>query len=169
MLNIPPWYRAALAASLTFVVSGCAKTENASTSTDAGAASGTAASTTACSGNNGGITLPAGFCATIFADTIGHARHLAVNTNGDVYVNTWSGSYFNTPAHSGGFVVALRDTNNDGVADITRRIGPDSAHGGSGGGTGIALYNGYVYAEQFGAGSAKIVRYQIPTDSLPAS
>jgi hypothetical protein len=30
----------------------------------------------ACPGDNGGITLPAGFCATVFADNIGHARHL---------------------------------------------------------------------------------------------
>jgi glucose/arabinose dehydrogenase len=169
MLKLVPGYRAALAVAFTIAAAGCAKNEGGNSSADSGTASTTATSTTTCSGDNGGLTLPAGFCATIFADTIGHARHIAVNSNGDVYVNTWSGSYFNTPAHSGGFVVALRDTNNDGVADITSRIGPDSAHGGSGGGTGIALYNGYVYAEQFGKGSAKIVRYKIPTDSLPAS
>lgn len=27
-----------------------------------------------CADDNGGITLPAGFCATVFADNIGHAR-----------------------------------------------------------------------------------------------
>jgi hypothetical protein len=31
-----------------------------------------------CADDNGGITLPAGFCATVFADGIGHARHLVV-------------------------------------------------------------------------------------------
>jgi glucose/arabinose dehydrogenase len=129
----------------------------------------TSTSNTACARDNGGITLPPGFCATIFADTIGHARHITVNANGDVYVNTWSGQYFNTPAHPGGFIVALRDTNRDGVADLVQRIGPDSAHGKSGGGTGIALYKGFVYAEQFGPGSAKIVRYPISQDSLGTS
>lgn len=33
-----------------------------------------------------GLTLPAGFCATIFADSIGGARHLVVAPNGDVFV-----------------------------------------------------------------------------------
>jgi hypothetical protein len=29
----------------------------------------------ACPADDSGLTLPAGFCATIFADGIGHARH----------------------------------------------------------------------------------------------
>ena len=144
----------------------CARTEGTTHTTDSSAAaSSTAVSRNACPGDNGGITLPAGFCATVFADTIGHARHIVVNSNGDVYVNTWSGRYYATPAHAGGFLVALRDTSNDGVADIVRRFGPDSLHG-SGGGTGIGLYNGSLYAEQDGASAAKIVRYAIPTDSM---
>ena len=47
-----------------------------------------------CAGDNGGITLSPGFCATVFADNIGHARHLVVAPNGVVYVNTWSGRYY---------------------------------------------------------------------------
>jgi transposase len=31
---------------------------------------------------------------TVFADNIGHARHLVVAPNGVVYVNTWSGVYY---------------------------------------------------------------------------
>jgi len=42
----------------------------------------------ACVGDNGGITLSPGFCATVFADKLGHARHLVVTPNGVVYVNT---------------------------------------------------------------------------------
>jgi glucose/arabinose dehydrogenase len=158
---------AALVVGLAAVA--CTKSDNgASVADSSGTASSTAQSTTSCAGDNGGLTLPAGFCATVFADTIGHARHIVVNSNGDVYVNTWSGQYFKTPAHSGGFIVALRDSNKDGVADIVKRIGPDSLHG-SGGGTGIALYKGFVYAEQFGSGSAKIVRYPISTDTIGTS
>jgi mono/diheme cytochrome c family protein len=41
-----------------------------------------------------GLTLPPGFCGTVFADGIGHARHLTVSNQGVVYVNTWSGRYF---------------------------------------------------------------------------
>ena len=39
-----------------------------------------------CAPDNGGITLPAGFCATVFADGIGHARNLVVSAQGVVYV-----------------------------------------------------------------------------------
>jgi hypothetical protein len=44
--------------------------------------------TQTCPNYAGGITLPPGFCATVFADNIGHARHLVVAPNGVVYVNT---------------------------------------------------------------------------------
>ena len=155
-------------ATLTMVgFLGCARTEGSNKTTDSTTttSSTVASSSKTCAGNNGGITLPPGFCATIFADTIGHVRHIVVNSNGDVYVNTWSGRYYTSPAHPGGFLVALRDTNNDGVADVIKRFGPDSLHG-SGGGTGIGIHNGSLYAEQFGASSAKIVRYAISTDNM---
>ena len=51
-------------------------------------------STQACPGDNGGITLPPGFCATVFADNIGHARHLVAAPNGVVYVNTRTGKFY---------------------------------------------------------------------------
>ena len=102
----------------------------------------------ACPGDNGGLSLAPGFCATIFADNIGHARHMAVGADGTVYVNTWSGQYFgfDTPP-AGGFLVALQDKNGDGVAEVVERFGdgvPEKAVGG----TGIALYAGALYAEQ---------------------
>ena len=42
----------------------------------------------ACVGDSGGITLSPGFCATVFADKLGFARHMAVAPNGVVYINT---------------------------------------------------------------------------------
>src|SRR5690606_38877591 len=36
--------------------------------------------------DNGGITLPDGFCATVVVDSVGPARHLVVNPNGDIFV-----------------------------------------------------------------------------------
>src|ERR1700679_2785849 len=65
----------------------------------------------ACASDDSGLKLPAGFCATIFADGIGHARQLVVAPNGVVYVNTWSGDYY-PPGEKppvGGFLVALQD------------------------------------------------------------
>jgi glucose/arabinose dehydrogenase/mono/diheme cytochrome c family protein len=120
------------------------------------------ASAKACPGDNGGITLPAGFCATVFADNIGHARHLVVAPNGVVYVNTWSGTYYgNDTPPPGGFLVALQDINGDGQADVTARFG-DTIEQGDNGGTGIALYKNSLYAEV----NDRIVRYALPKDGI---
>jgi len=110
------------------------------------AAAPPAAST--CPGDNGGLSLAPGFCATIFADNIGHARHMTVSPEGVVYVNTWSGQYFgfDTPP-AGGFLLALQDKDGDGKAEVIERFGagvPEKATGG----TGIALFDGALYAEQ---------------------
>jgi glucose/arabinose dehydrogenase/mono/diheme cytochrome c family protein len=120
------------------------------------------ASPQVCDHDNGGLTLPPGFCATVFADNIGHARHLVVAPNGVVYVNTWSGRYYgNDTPPPGGFLVALQDTKGDGHADVRIRFG-DPLAGGSHGGTGIALYNGALYAEV----NDRIVRYALPAGEL---
>jgi glucose/arabinose dehydrogenase/cytochrome c5 len=125
-----------------------------------GASVGTPAS--ACADGNGGITLPPGFCASVFADDIGHARHLVVAPNGVVYVNTWSGRYYgNAAPHAGGFLVALKDTDGDGRADVNVRFGPDAASGNAGG-TGIAFYDGALFAET----NDRIVRYALPAGTV---
>jgi glucose/arabinose dehydrogenase/mono/diheme cytochrome c family protein len=116
----------------------------------------------ACPRNDSGLTLPAGFCATIFADGIGHARQLVVAANGVVYVNTWSGRYYgNDTPHAGGFLVALQDTTGAGQANVIERFGA-TVQGGGAGGTGIALYKGSLFAEL----NDKIVRYALPPGSI---
>jgi glucose/arabinose dehydrogenase len=73
----------------------------------------------ACPNDDSGLKLPAGFCATVFADGIGHARHMVVGPDGVVYVNTWSGEYYGKDApHEGGFLVALQDKAGQGKADV---------------------------------------------------
>ncbi|HEY4972223.1 MAG TPA: hypothetical protein VII41_01365, partial [Steroidobacteraceae bacterium] len=115
-----------------------------------------------CPADDGGIALPPGFCATVFADNIGHARHLVVAANGVVYVNTWSGGYYgNRPPPPGGFLVALKDTRGVGRADVIRRFGDGVAQG-SAGGTGIAIYNGALYVEQ----NDRILRYRLAEPSI---
>ena len=150
---------------IAFAVAACAKKEGTSTTDTSAASSTQAAGAVACAPDNGGLTLPEGFCATVFADTIGHARQITVAANGDVYVNTWSGKYFTGPTHPGGFLVALRDTNNDGKADIIKRFGPDASRKNEGG-TGVGLYKGAVYAEEGDTIDKRIVRYAISTDSM---
>jgi glucose/arabinose dehydrogenase/cytochrome c553 len=117
--------------------------------------------TTKCS-TDSGLSLPPGFCATIFADNIGHARHLAVASDGTVYANTWSGQYFkNSPPPAGGMIVALKDNDGDGVADVVARLGPTPAQGATGG-SGVALYKGFVYVES----GDQIVRYRLAPGGL---
>jgi len=115
-----------------------------------------------CADDNGGITLPAGFCATVFADNIGHARHLVVAPNGVVYVNTWSGRYYgNDTPPAGGFLVGLLDSKGEGRADVIVRFG-ESVRTGSGGGTGITLYRDALFAEV----DDRIVRYALPATGI---
>ena len=154
-------------AAATVAVVGCVKTEGTGGDSTVASTRTQTSGTAACGSDNGGITLPSGFCATVFADTIGHARHLVVTPNGDVYVNTWSGPYYTGPTHPGSFLVALRDTNNDGKADIIKRFGSVAQN--NGGGTGIGFYKGAVYAEEGDTLAKKIVRYAISTDSMTPS
>jgi hypothetical protein len=83
-----------------------------------------------CDPDNGGLTLPSGFCALVVADGVGTARHMAVAENGDVYVAIRG----NNP----GGIVALHDTNGDGRFEQKEHFGEGSA-------TGVALRHGYLY------------------------
>jgi glucose/arabinose dehydrogenase/mono/diheme cytochrome c family protein len=121
-----------------------------------------AARATACPNDDTGLKLPAGFCATIFADDIGHARQMVVSPGGVLYINTWSGRYFgNDTPHAGGFLVALQDTTGAGKANVNERFGETVQTGGHGG-NGIALYNGSLFAET----NDRIVRYALDPGSI---
>jgi len=86
--------------------------------------------------DNGGLSLPGDFEALVVAESVGSARHLAVNQNGDIYVKLRR-----VPANGGN--VALRDTNRDGKADLIQNFGdyqdPD------GYGTAMRIYKDYIY------------------------
>jgi len=121
--------------------------------------------TQACPNDDSGLQLPAGFCATIFADGIGHARHMVAAPSGVLYVNTWSGKYYGNDAPpAGGFLVALQDKSSAGKADVTERFGETVQTGGAGG-TGIGIHKGSIYAEI----NDRIVRYSLPSDSIVPS
>jgi glucose/arabinose dehydrogenase/mono/diheme cytochrome c family protein len=118
-----------------------------------------------CANDDSGLKLPPGFCATVFGDGIGHARHMVVAPSGAVYVNTWSGRYYgNDTPPAGGFLVALQDKSGAGKADVVERFGETIQSGGAGG-TGIGLYKGSIYAEI----NDRIVRYSLPAGSIVPS
>ena len=117
----------------------------------------------ACPNDDNSLMLPAGFCATVFADGIGHARHMVVGPSGVVYVNTWSGAYYgNEPPHAGGFLVALKDRTGSGKADVIERFGETLKSGGAGG-TGIDMYKGSLYA-----GSSRYDPFRIASGGRPS-
>ena len=76
----------------------------------------------ACDPDNGGIKLPAGFCALVVADNLGAARHMAVAANGDLYVALMTSGGRGQP-ETGGGAVALRDANGDGKFEAVERFG----------------------------------------------
>jgi glucose/arabinose dehydrogenase len=101
--------------------------------------------------DNGGLKLPPGFSASVFAESIGSARHLAVNTNGDVYVKLAN-------KKNGKTIVRLRDTKNAGKADDITSFGTFT-------GTGIAIKSGYLYASS----DEEVFRYKLDANNNVAN
>ena len=109
--------------------------------------------------DDGGIDLPPGFRALVYADNLvvgkrdgrnrENLRGLAVAPNGDVYAKEMYGRIF-----------ALRDTNGDGRADLIKEFGPGD------GGTIIMFHDGYLYH----ASSKALYRYKYsPGELVPSS
>ena len=82
---------------------------------------------------NAGLKLPAGFKATLFADTIGSARHIAITSNGVVFAKLMY------PNKAGNSIIRLQDQNKDGVADNIKGWAKY-------GGTGIYVKGNRLYA-----------------------
>ena len=155
-------FRLSRSPSAVFAMLGALLVVGASASAQTSANSNAQDAGQACPHDDSGLKLPAGFCATIFADGVGHARHMVIAPNGVVYVNTWSGRYYgNDTPHAGGFLVALQDTTGTGKANVNQRFGETVQSGGAGG-TGIGLYKGALFAEI----NDKIVRYALPAAAI---
>lgn len=113
--------------------------------------------TAECDADNGGISLPQGFCGLVVAESVGPARHLEVAPNGDIFV-----ALRNTRSSDGevvtGGVVLLRDEDGDGRADRTFRFGEN-------GGNEVLLRGGYLY---FATDDA-VLRYPFPEGATAPS
>ena len=94
--------------------------------------------------DDGAIKLPAGFRALVVADNLGSLRFMAVAPNGDLYVKTDKAG-----------IIALRDKDGDGRAEVKETFG-------SGGGTGIAVRDGWLYHST----NQAVFRYRLEPGSL---
>ena len=77
--------------------------------------------------DNDGLTLPAGFTATVVQEGLGAGRHLAVDAEGDIYLAGKNG------------LVAMRDRNGDGKVDETAPFGDVK-------GTEVRIHKNWLYA-----------------------
>ena len=110
-----------------------------------------------CDPNNGGLTLPSGFCAVVVADSVGRARHIDVAENGDVVLALANDRGPNRSVIPGG-VAVLRDLDGDGRAEETHRFGEN-------GGNEVLLNGEYL----FFATDDAILRYPFPEGAIAPS
>src|ERR1700730_18666896 len=93
------------------------------------------------------ITVPKGFRTSLFANALGRARHIAVSSNGYVYVKL-------AKKKDGNTILRLKDTNGDGKAEEVTGFGSYT-------GTGIAIKNGYLYASS----DEEVFRYKLDAEN----
>ena len=110
-----------------------------------------------CDADNAGLSLPAGFCAMVFADLTldgrpAAARHMVVTPGGELFVAINSPRNVN-PSFG---IIGLRDRDRDGRADEQSRFSARL------GGHGLAWINGRLY---FGAND-RVLRYRVPAGRL---
>ncbi len=94
--------------------------------------------------DDGAISLPPGFRAVVVADSLGKLRFIAVSPRGDVYVKVRDGG-----------IIALRDADGDGRAEIKQTFG-------AGGGSGIAVRDGWLYHSS----NSAVFRYRLAPGEL---
>jgi len=107
--------------------------------------------------DNGGLVLPDGFEALVVVDSIGSARHLAVNKNGDIYVKLRDAA----PRAGNVGISVGRNCKADRVA----YFGDYPVKGGYGP-TGMRIHNGYLY---FSSGGAVYRNKLTPGKLIPES
>lgn len=86
--------------------------------------------------NNGGLILPDSFGALVVADSVGLTRHIAVNSDGNIFVKLRI-----TTGDSGNMV--LQDIDGDGKMDIFKRFGNYPNDGSFA--TEMRIHKGYIY------------------------
>ena len=89
------------------------------------------------------LTLPSGFTASIIAENLGQARHIALTKEGDMYVKL-------SRPKGGKGILFLQDKNMDGKMEVQNSFGDY-------GGTAMRINNGYLYASS----NTDVYRYKL--------
>jgi glucose/arabinose dehydrogenase len=110
-------------------------------SVSASACSSNNDSTKSSTADNAGLTLPANFSAIKIADSLGRTRHIAVTSNGDVYLKL-------DKLKNGKGILLLK--NNNGKLSLQNSFANYA-------GTGIFIKNGYLYASS----NTEVFRYKL--------
>ncbi len=101
--------------------------------------------------DNGGLKLAKGFGALVYADNLGKARHITIDpASGTLFVKL-------DKLKDGKGVVELRDANGDGRSDDQTTFGNFT-------GTGIGIYNNYLYASS----DTSVYRYKLTNGMVAA-
>ena len=88
---------------------------------------------------NGGLFLPGNFEAVVVVDSIAESvRHMAVTHDGLLYAKLRN-------ANETGSIAVLKDTDNDGDADIIQKFGGQEIREKWSYATAMRIYNGYIY------------------------
>lgn len=158
-MNVPISRSSVLRQSVVIVIalSACTDAPTAPARLDISPVTNRVSQRVQCDSDNGGISLPPGFCAVVVADLVidgkpALARHIAVTPSGDVFVAINSPRNLN-PSFG---IVGLRDTDGDGRADQQSRFSPGL------GGSGIAWREARLY---FGAND-RVLRFRLPAGRL---
>ena len=92
---------------------------------------------------NAGLKLPAGFAASVVADSVGKARHIVTTAQGAIYVKL-------DKLVDGKGILRLKDVNGDGKIDDVKSFANYR-------GTGITLKDDYLYASS----NDEVFRYKL--------
>lgn len=102
--------------------------------------------TGAAAADNDGLNLPPGFSATVVQEGLGAGRHLAVASNGIIYLGGKDG------------LVAMRDQDGDGKVDETAKFGDVK-------GTEVRIYKNWLYVSD----DVGVYRYPLKKGELAPS
>lgn len=146
-----------ITAAVVLLAVACAPADD-ETPDGAAQTNATAASMDACAADDGGLTLPDGFCAQVVVDSLPGARHVEAAPNGDLLVAIRDRSETRGGPTIPGGVAVLRDTDGNGSWEVVGRFGDV-------GGNDVVVADGHLYFSP----DDRVLRYPFPDGATQPS